>query len=177
MPLISKKTYRKVRPKLLQRVRLAHFSRRNCYQLLSDITGMPDISLPFILLYDCNNFIWSFRFFACVIIWIIFKKYAASQDYMTDPICAILECKSRHGKHENFEVFLNSHKFSEIFLETFQSTYYSEFSKILTWIFWNVFRNILIYFSRFYEIFIKILHNNSRLCSNSSLKIFSLKFW
>ncbi len=29
-------------------------------QLLSDVTGMPDFSLPFILLYDCNNFIWSF---------------------------------------------------------------------------------------------------------------------
>ncbi len=53
---------------LLQRVRLAQFGRHNFYQLLSDITGMLDISLPFILLYDCNNFIWSFRFFKCIII-------------------------------------------------------------------------------------------------------------
>ncbi len=36
-----------VRTRLLQRVRLAHFGRRNCCQLLSDITGMPDISFPF----------------------------------------------------------------------------------------------------------------------------------
>ncbi len=36
---------------------------------------------------------------------------------MTGTICAIPECESRHGKHENFEVFLNSPKFSEIFLE------------------------------------------------------------
>ncbi len=76
-------------PRLLQRLRLAHFGRRNCYQLLSDVTAMPDISLPFILLYDCNNFIWSFRFFECIIIWIIFKKYSVSQDNMTGTICAM----------------------------------------------------------------------------------------
>ncbi len=38
-------------PRLLERVRLAYFGRRNCYQMLSDVTGMPDISLPF-----CNNY-------------------------------------------------------------------------------------------------------------------------
>ncbi len=50
---------------------------------------------------------------------------------MTGTICTIPECKSRHGKHENFEVFLNSPKFSEIFLESFQSAYYSESSNIV----------------------------------------------
>ncbi len=34
--------------------RLADFGRCNCYQLFSDVTGMSDISLPFILLYDCE---------------------------------------------------------------------------------------------------------------------------
>ncbi len=33
---------------------------------------------------------------------------------MTGTICATPECKSSHGKHENFEVFLNSPKFSEV---------------------------------------------------------------
>ncbi len=33
-------------PRLLQRVRLAHFGRCNCCHLLSDVTGMPGISLP-----------------------------------------------------------------------------------------------------------------------------------
>ncbi len=57
----------------------------------------------------------------------------ASQNNMTRTICAIPECKckSRHAKFENFEVFLNSPKFSEIFLESFRSAYYSESSKIL----------------------------------------------
>ncbi len=50
---------------------------------------------------------------------------------MTDSTCALPERKSRHGKHENFELFLNSPKFSEIFLESFQSAYYSESSEIL----------------------------------------------
>ncbi len=117
--------------KKLQRVRLAHLGRCNCYQLLSDITGMPDISLPFILLYDCYNFIWSFRCFECIIIWTTLKKYATSQNNMTGTICAIPECKSRHGKRENFEVFLNSVKFSKIFLKCFRSANHSEFSKIL----------------------------------------------
>ncbi len=56
------------RPRLLRRVRLALFFRRNCDQLLSDVAGMPDISLPFSLPYKCNNFILSFRFFECIII-------------------------------------------------------------------------------------------------------------
>ncbi len=43
-----------VRPRL-QRVRLAHFGRRNYYHLLSYITGMPDISLPFILLSESSK--------------------------------------------------------------------------------------------------------------------------
>ncbi len=44
-----------VATRLLQRLRLAHFDRRNCYQLLSDITGMPDIFLPFILLSESSK--------------------------------------------------------------------------------------------------------------------------
>ncbi len=96
--------------RLLQRLKLAHFGRRNCYQYLSDVTGMPDISHSFILLYDCNNFIWSFRFFECIQIWIIFKKYAVNQNNIAGTICAIPDCKSRHRKYENFEVFLNSPK-------------------------------------------------------------------
>ncbi len=59
------------------------------------------------------------------------KKYAASQNNMTGSIAAIRECKSRHGKHENFEVFLNSTKFSEIFLESYRNASYSESYKIL----------------------------------------------
>ncbi len=47
---------------LLQRVRFAHFSRCNCYQLLSDVTGMPDISLPSIL-------------FCCIIVTILFGVF------------------------------------------------------------------------------------------------------
>ncbi len=110
--------------RLLQRVKLAHFNRRNCYQLLCDVTGMPDISFTFILL-------WSFRFLECIIIWIILKKYAPSQNNMKGSICAIPECNSKHEKHVKFEIFLNSPKFSEIFLESFRSAYYSESSKIL----------------------------------------------
>ncbi len=84
------------------------------------------------------------------------------------------ECKSRHGKHENFEAFLNSPKFFKIFLESFRRSYYSKSSKILSYIFWNVFRNFLIYFSRFYEIFIEILCNNSWNVPNFFLKIFKI---
>ncbi len=102
-------------PWLLQRVRLAHFYRRNCYQFFNDVTGMPDISLLFIL--PCMIVIILFGVFKCIIIWIIFKKYTASQNNMTGTICAIPEYKSRHGKHENFEVVLNSPKFSEIFIK------------------------------------------------------------
>ncbi len=145
--------------RLIQRVRLAHFGRRNCCQLLSDVTGVPDISLPFILLYNCNNFIWSFWFFECIIIWIIFKKYAASLNNMTGAICAIPECKIRHGKHENFEVFLDSLNFSKIFLESFRSAYYSESSKILPKffkmfleIFWCISQDYMKYLSKYSAI-------------------------
>ncbi len=61
-------------PKVITKSKVGSFGRHNCYLLLSDVTGMPDISLSLILLYDCNNIIWSFWFFECIIIWIIKKK-------------------------------------------------------------------------------------------------------
>ncbi len=41
--------------RLLQEVKLAHFGKHNCYQLLSDVIGMPDISLLFILLSESSK--------------------------------------------------------------------------------------------------------------------------
>ncbi len=139
-------------PRLLQRVRLAHFGRCNCYQLLSDITGMPDISLPFILLYDYNNFIWIFRFFKCIIIWIILKKYAASRNSMTG---TIPECKSRCGQSENFEVFLNSPKFSKTFLKVsevpitqYLPKFYPKSFEMFFEIFWYISQDFMKYLSK-----------------------------
>ncbi len=51
---------------------------------------------------------------------------------MAGTISSIPECKSRHGKHENFDVYLNSPKFSEIFLESFHSCFQESCTVILT---------------------------------------------